>query len=98
MIGSSVLDYSSFTFSLIFWYLFLPYIFYLGVIKIYICYYHYITQKDVISVGFPLPFLGNVYLAALPVENNENKMPYIKVLESRTGGIKQNKTVFGFAA
>jgi hypothetical protein len=52
----------------------------------------------VISVGFPLPFLGNVYLAAFPSVNVENKMPYIKLLEERTGGIKQNKTVFGFAA
>jgi cytochrome P450 len=40
-----------------------------------------------------------VYIAALPSTHvEENKMPYIKVLEDRTGGIKQNKTVFGFAA
>lgn len=49
-------------FQLAFWYILIPYILYYRIISMYIGYYHYIRQKNMISTKRypPFPFLGDI--------------------------------------
>lgn len=72
--------YSFFSFSI--WYIIIPFIIYERVIKAYLTYYHYVSQKDkVVSIGTPLPFIGHLrQILAASRNTRDNKHPFIQTV------------------
>lgn len=68
---------------LVFWYAVVPYIVYTQVIKMYITYFAYIShpKERVVSLGFPLPFIGHLLKIRKSSQNvGENKHAFIQLV------------------
>jgi len=87
-----------------FLYIALPYYFYTRVIDVYLSYYHYSNQEytKLKCVGFPMPVFGN-FFQTLPIlkkllKNNDNKVPFTKLIEEKFGGPSYEGVILHYVA